>query len=469
MLKQILSDNKITDSTIANLVASLKHKQDYADVFFEYLDYENFILEDGIIKDASNAISHGVGLRSNYSDKTNFAYSDNLDLPSINQAANFVIGSDNRQNSKQGFNQQKINNLYTQKSPITSIDNEKKVFILNKINEIARKNPLITQVNASISSNYQEILVASSDGIIATDYRPLVRLNVSLIASKNGRIESASYGGGGRFDYSYFLDDNLYKQYTEEALRQVMLNLKAEAAPAGTMPVILGSGWPGVLLHEAIGHGLEGDFNRKKTSCFTDKIGKQIASNKCTIVDNGALNNRRGSLNVDDEGTPTQNNILVKDGILQGYMFDKLNARLMGVNSTGNGRRESYAHIPMPRMTNTYMLGGSDNFDDMISSVDDGIYAVNFAGGQVDITSGEFVFSASEAYLIKNGKITKPIKGATLIGKGEEVLKHISMVGSDEALDSGIGVCGKDGQSVPVGVGQPSLKVDNLVVGGTNT
>jgi TldD protein len=469
MLKQILSDNKITDSTIANLVASLKHKQDYADVFFEYLDYENFILEDGIIKDASNAISHGVGLRSNYSDKTNFAYSDNLDLPSINQAANFVIGSDNRQNSKQGFNQQKINNLYTQKSPITSIDNEKKVFILNKINEIARKNPLITQVNASISSNYQEILVASSDGIIATDYRPLVRLNVSLIASKNGRIESASYGGGGRFDYSYFLDDNLYEQYTEEALRQVMLNLKAEAAPAGTMPVILGSGWPGVLLHEAIGHGLEGDFNRKKTSCFTDKIGKQIASNKCTIVDNGALNNRRGSLNVDDEGTPTQNNILVKDGILQGYMFDKLNARLMGVNSTGNGRRESYAHIPMPRMTNTYMLGGSDNFDDMISSVDDGIYAVNFAGGQVDITSGEFVFSASEAYLIKNGKITKPIKGATLIGKGEEVLKHISMVGSDEALDSGIGVCGKDGQSVPVGVGQPSLKVDNLVVGGTNT
>jgi TldD protein len=469
MLKQILSDNKITDSTIANLVASLKHKQDYADVFFEYLDYENFILEDGIIKDASNAISHGVGLRSNYSDKTNFAYSDNLDLPSINQAANFVIGSDNRQNSKQGFNQQKINNLYTQKSPITSIDNEKKVFILNKINEIARKNPLITQVNASISSNYQEILVASSDGIIATDYRPLVRLNVSLIASKNGRIESASYGGGGRFDYSYFLDDNLYEQYTEEALRQVMLNLKAEAAPAGTMPVILGSGWPGVLLHEAIGHGLEGDFNRKKTSCFTDKIGKQIASNKCTIVDNGALNNRRGSLNVDDEGTPTQNNILVKDGILQSYMFDKLNARLMGVNSTGNGRRESYAHIPMPRMTNTYMLGGSDNFDDMISSVDDGIYAVNFAGGQVDITSGEFVFSASEAYLIKNGKITKPIKGATLIGKGEEVLKHISMVGSDEALDSGIGVCGKDGQSVPVGVGQPSLKVDNLVVGGTNT
>jgi TldD protein len=469
MLKQILSDNKITDSTIANLVASLKHKQDYADVFFEYLDYENFILEDGIIKDASNAISHGVGLRSNYSDKTNFAYSDNLDLPSINQAANFVIGSDNRQNSKQGFNQQKINNLYTQKSPITSIDNEKKVFILNKINEIARKNPLITQVNASISSNYQEILVASSDGIIATDYRPLVRLNVSLIASKNGRIESASYGGGGRFDYSYFLDDNLYEQYTEEALRQVMLNLKAEAAPAGTMPVILGSGWPGVLLHEAIGHGLEGDFNRKKTSCFTDKIGKQIASNKCTIVDNGALNNRRGSLNVDDEGTPTQNNILVKDGILQGYMFDKLNARLMGVNSTGNGRRESYSHIPMPRMTNTYMLGGSDNFDDMISSVDDGIYAVNFAGGQVDITSGEFVFSASEAYLIKNGKITKPIKGATLIGKGEEVLKHISMVGSDEALDSGIGVCGKDGQSVPVGVGQPSLKVDNLVVGGTNT
>lgn len=467
MLEQILNDNAINDTTLSTLIDRLAHKQDYADAFFEYSLSESFILEDNIIKDTSTHISQGVGLRANNADKTHFAYSDTLDNNSIQQAAEFVNASAPQHNTHQGFITQENAKLYTHTSPIHSISNEEKVFILKKINEIARKNPYVTQVNAAISSNYQEVLIATSKGTFAKDYRPLVRLNVSVVATKNGRTEMAGSGGGGRYDYSYFINNNLYEHYTNEALRQVMIALDAIAAPAGNMPVILGSGWPGVLLHEAIGHGLEGDFNRKKTSCFTDKIGQQIASSKCTIVDNGTIEHRRGSLAIDDEGTPTQCTTLVENGILKGYMFDTLNARLMNTTSTGNGRRESYAHTPMPRMTNTYMLAGSDSFDEMIASVDDGIYAVNFNGGQVDITSGEFVFSASEAYLIKNGKIDMPIKGATLIGKGEEVLKQISMVGDDMALDSGIGVCGKDGQSVPVGVGQPSLKIDTLVVGGT--
>ncbi|HCJ98169.1 MAG TPA: metalloprotease TldD, partial [Gammaproteobacteria bacterium] len=299
------------------------------------------------------------------------------------------------------------------------------------------------------------------------DYRPMVRVSVSVIVEHDGRIESASSGGGGRYDYRYFIDHNLAEIYTHEAIRQALVALKAKGTPAGNMPVILGPGWPGVLLHEAIGHGLEGDFNRKGTSVFTGKIGEQVASEKCTIVDNGTLANRRGSLTIDDEGTPTQNTTLIENGILKGYLFDKLNAGLMGEKSTGNARRESYAHIPMPRMTNTYMLNGKDSLEAMIASVDDGLYAVNFDGGQVDITSGKFVFSANEAYLIKNGKITTPVKGATLIGSGDEVLKKISMVANDLKLDSGVGVCGKDGQSVPVGVGQPSLKIDQLTVGGT--
>jgi TldD protein len=299
------------------------------------------------------------------------------------------------------------------------------------------------------------------------DYRPMVRISVSVVVEKNGRVEQASSGGGGRYDYRYFVDNGFIETYTQEAIRMALVALESEDAPAGKMPVILGSGWPGVLLHEAIGHGLEGDFNRKKMSVFSGKIGQQVANEKCTIVDNGTIANRRGSLTIDDEGTPTQETVLIKDGVLKGYMFDKLNARLMGEVSTGNARRESYAHIPMPRMTNTYMLSGEDSFEDMIASVDDGIYAKNFDGGQVDITNGKFVFSANEAYLIKNGKITKPIKGATLIGAGDEVLHQISMVGNDLRLDPGIGVCGKEGQSVPVGVGQPSLKLDSLTVGGT--
>lgn len=467
MLAQLLADHHINETNIHQWLDTIHHQADYSDIFFEYMTSESFILEENIIKETASSISQGVGLRSNTGDKTTFAYSDNLDSNSITNAAKFI--SNTRGNSAyKGFSTPQVHNLYTSNVPNTSISNEQKVYILQKINEQARKHPHIIQVNASMSSSFQDILVASSDHTISIDQRPLVRLNVSVVAEKNGITESASSGGGGRYTYEYFITDDQFEYYVEEAIRQVMIALEAKPAPGGTMPVILGPGWPGVLLHEAIGHGLEGDFNRKQTSCFTDKIHTQIASSKCTIVDNGTLEHRRGSLNVDDEGTPTQNTLLVENGILKNYMFDKLNARLMGVPPTGNGRRESYAHIPMPRMTNTYMLSGTDSFDDMLSSTDTGIYAVNFSGGQVDITSGEFVFTASEAYMIENGKITYPVKGATLIGKGEDVLKEISYVGTDMSLDGGVGVCGKEGQSVPVGVGQPSLKIDNLVVGGTH-
>ena len=356
---------------------------------------------------------------------------------------------------------------YAAVSPLDSLSSEQKVDMLRQIDSMARKEPKVVQVNASLSGAYTEVLIASTDGVYQVDCRPMVRVNVSVVVEHNGRIEQASTGGGGRYDYSYFAKNSLAETYTKEAIRLALVALHSKDAPAGKMPVILGSGWPGVLLHEAIGHGLEGDFNRKGSSVFSGRIGEKVASEKCTIVDNGTIENRRGSLTIDDEGTPTQETTLIENGLLKGYMMDKMNGRLMNKPSTGNGRRESYAHIPMPRMTNTYMLNGDDKFEDMISSVDDGIYAKNFDGGQVDITSGKFVFSANEAYLVKNGKITTPIKGATLIGSGDEVLHQISMVGDDLKLDPGIGVCGKDGQSVPVGVGQPSLKVDTLTVGGT--
>ena len=356
---------------------------------------------------------------------------------------------------------------YAAISPLDSLSSEQKVDMLRQIDSMARKEPKVVQVNASLSGAYTEVLIASTDGVYQVDCRPMVRVNVSVVVEHNGRIEQASTGGGGRYDYSYFAKNSLAETYTKEAIRLALVALNSKDAPAGKMPVILGSGWPGVLLHEAIGHGLEGDFNRKGSSVFSGRIGEKVASEKCTIVDNGTIENRRGSLTIDDEGTPTQETTLIENGLLKGYMMDKMNGRLMNKPSTGNGRRESYAHIPMPRMTNTYMLNGDDKFEDMISSVDDGIYAKNFDGGQVDITSGKFVFSANEAYLVKNGKITTPIKGATLIGSGDEVLHQISMVGDDLKLDPGIGVCGKDGQSVPVGVGQPSLKVDTLTVGGT--
>jgi TldD protein len=470
MIQQLLDDHSINQEGIFDLLGSLSETgADYADLYFQHSEAESWVLDEGIVKDGSYHISHGVGARSVIGDKTGFSYSDDLNLKAIQGAIDFAkgISDTNRLHQPKILQAASSRAKYPALSPLGSLTPEEKVDVLRQIDAIARKEKNVKQVSASLSGAYSEILIASTDGVYQMDCRPMVRISISVVVEKNGRVEQASSGGGGRYDYRYFVDNGFIEIYTQEAIRMALVALESEDAPAGKMPVILGSGWPGVLLHEAIGHGLEGDFNRKKTSVFSGKIGQQVANEKCTIVDNGTIANRRGSLTIDDEGTPTQETVLIKDGALKGYMFDKLNARLMGESSTGNARRESYAHIPMPRMTNTYMLSSKDSFEDMIASVDDGIYAKNFDGGQVDITNGKFVFSANEAYLIKNGKITKPIKGATLIGAGDEVLHQISMVGNDLRLDPGIGVCGKEGQSVPVGVGQPSLKLDSLTVGGT--
>lgn len=470
MIESLLHENQLSNDNISSLLSSLFVKGiDYADLYFQYSVAESWVLEEGIVKSGTYNINHGVGARAVKGEQTGFSYSDELSIDAIEKATKFARGISNLKGSKkiQAYKSSSLIANYNGLNPLGSLTSKEKVDLLNQIDSIARKEPKVKQVNASLSGAYTDILIASTDGVYITDYRPMVRVSVSVIVEHNGRIEQASSGGGGRYDYRYFVDHNLAEVYTNEAIRQALVALKAKMAPAGNMPVILGSGWPGVLLHEAIGHGLEGDFNRKGTSVFSNRVGEQIASEKCTIVDNGTLANRRGSLTIDDEGTQSKSNTLIENGILKGYLFDKLNARLMGQNSTGNARRESYAHIPMPRMTNTYMLNGKDKLEDMISSVDDGIYAVNFDGGQVDITSGKFVFSANEAYLIKKGKIQEPIKGATLIGSGDEVLKNISMVSNDLRLDSGVGICGKNGQSVPVGVGQPSLKIEGLTVGGT--
>ena len=470
MIESLLHENQLSNDNISSLLSSLFVKGiDYADLYFQYSVAESWVLEEGIVKSGTYNINHGVGARAVKGEQTGFSYSDELSIDAIEKATKFARGISSLKGNKkiQTYKSSSLIANYNGLNPLGSLTSKEKVDLLNQIDSIARKEPKVKQVNASLSGAYTDILIASTDGVYITDYRPMVRVSVSVIVEHNGRIEQASSGGGGRYDYRYFVDHNLAEVYTNEAIRQALVALKAKMAPAGNMPVILGSGWPGVLLHEAIGHGLEGDFNRKGTSVFSNRVGEQIASEKCTIVDNGTLANRRGSLTIDDEGTPSKSNTLIENGILKGYLFDKLNARLMGQNSTGNARRESYAHIPMPRMTNTYMLNGKDKLEDMISSVDDGIYAVNFDGGQVDITSGKFVFSANEAYLIKKGKIQEPIKGATLIGSGDEVLKNISMVSNDLRLDSGIGICGKNGQSVPVGVGQPSLKIEGLTVGGT--
>ena len=470
MIEQLLDDNHLNQEKITATLSSLAVKGvDYADLYFQHSVAESWFLEEGIVKSGTYHISHGVGTRAVKGEQTGFAYSDDLNIGAINQAVEFARGiSDKKAPGKiQTFQSAPQVAKYSGLSPLSSLTSDEKVDLLKQIDALARKEPKVKQVSASLSGAYTEVLIVSTDGVYQKDYRPMVRISVSVIVEHDGRIEHASSGGGGRYDYRYFVDHNFAEIYTNEAIRQALVALEAQNAPAGNMPVVLGPGWPGVLLHEAIGHGLEGDFNRKGTSVFTDKMGEQVASEKCTIVDNGTLANRRGSLTIDDEGVPTQNTTLIENGILKGCLFDKLNARLMGKGSTGNARRESYAHIPMPRMTNTYMLNGRDSVEDMVASVEDGLYAVNFDGGQVDITSGKFVFSANEAYLIKNGKITTPVKGATLIGSGDEVLKKISMVANDLKLDGGIGVCGKDGQSVPVGVGQPSLKVDQLTVGGT--
>jgi TldD protein len=468
----ILSGNGLQVRDIERIMATmLSTPVDAADIYFQFSHFESWSLEGGIIKEGSHSIERGAGVRIVSGDKTGFAYSDRLELPILLEAANNVKAII-RQGQQAQTHIHSVNErpqLYHPVNPLKSLADQQKIDLLKRIDSETRKlDPRIEEVMVSLVAAYDHILVANQDGSLVADIRPLVRLNVSVIMVENGRREQGSMGGGGRSDYHYFLAEDRALAYAKEAVRQAQVNLQAKDAPAGNMTVVLGPGWPGILLHEAIGHGLEGDFNRKGTSAFSGRIGERVASDLCTVVDDGTLPGRRGSLNIDDEGTPTENTVLIENGILKGYMQDKLNARLMKVKPTGNGRRESYAHLPMPRMTNTYMLPGNSEPEEIIHSVKKGLYARNFGGGQVDITSGKFVFSASEAYLIENGKITRPVKGATLIGNGPDVLTKVSMVGNDLELDSGVGTCGKDGQSVPVGVGQPTLKIDGLTVGGTS-
>ncbi len=455
------------NSTLGSI---MKGGVDYADLYFQVSRQESWTLEDHIIREGSFSVDQGVGVRAVSGEKTGFAYSDELVFPALQQAASAAraIARQGQNLKLPAWQRKSSKSLYSADDPTTSISDTQKTAMLTRLEQATRDlDPRVSQVIISMSSSQDLVLIAASDGTLAADIRPLVRLNVSVILEQNGRREQGYSGGGARADLNYFLDGELPLQYAKEAVRQAIVQLDAIPAPAGSMPVVLGAGWPGILLHEAVGHGLEGDFNRKGTSAFSGKVGKQVASTLCTIVDDGTIPNRRGSLAVDDEGTPGKYNVLVENGILRGYMQDKLNARLMGVAPTGNGRRESFAHVPMPRMTNTYMLAGNHERDEIIQSVERGLYAPNFGGGQVDITSGKFVFSASEAYLIEKGKITTPVKGAMLIGDGPEALTKISMVGKDLELDTGVGTCGKEGQSVPVGVGQPTLKIDELTVGGT--
>jgi TldD protein len=443
---------------------------DYADLYFQVSRHESWTLEDGIIREGSFNLEQGVGVRANSGEKTGFAYSDELVLPALESAAGAAraIARQGQHKEVQSWQRRRPASLYPDNDPTTGIDDARKTRLLLDLDRATRAlDARVDQVIISMASSQDLVLVAASDGTMAADVRPLVRLNVSVILEQDGRREQGYAGGGARADLEYFLDGDLPLEYAREAVRQAAVQLEAEPAPAGTMPVVLGSGWPGILLHEAVGHGLEGDFNRKGVSAFSGRIGQKVASAQCTIIDDGTMAGRRGSLAIDDEGTPGQATVLVEDGILRGYMQDKLNARLMGVAPTGNGRRESYAHVPMPRMTNTLMLAGDHDPEEIIASVDKGLYAPNFGGGQVDITSGKFVFSASEAYLIEKGRVTRPVRGATLIGNGPEAMTRVSMVGNDLKLDAGIGVCGKDGQSVPVGVGQPTLRIDALTVGGT--
>ena len=467
----LLSPTGLGENDLQNVLDQMMgHSINSADLYFQTSRHESWVLEDGIVKEGSHNIEQGVGVRAISGEKTGFAYSDEIVLPALSQAANAArtIARAGQQNQVQAWKKHSNHQLYLPVDPLGSLTADEKLELLRQVDAEARKqDPRIKQVIVSLVGVHEVVLVASSDGTLNADVRPLVRMNVTVIAEDGERREQASSGGGGRVGYEYFVQDNRALDYAREAVRQALVNLNAVAAPAGNMPVVLGPGWPGVLLHEAVGHGLEGDFNRKGSSAFSGRIGERVASPLCTVVDDGTLENRRGSLNMDDEGTTTQQTVLIEKGVLQGYMQDKMNAELMGVKSTGNGRRESYAHLPMPRMTNTYMLAGEHNPQEIIESVDKGLYAVNFGGGQVDITSGKFVFSACEAYLIENGKITKPVKGATLIGNGPDVLTRVSMVGDDLKLDAGVGVCGKEGQSVPVGVGQPTLKIDALTVGGT--
>jgi len=468
--QSLLTPFSIESKHIEQVFASMMaHRLDYADLYFQYSRAESWSLEEGIVKSGSFSIDQGVGVRAVSGEKTAFAYSDDISMNALESAANAT-----RAIAKQGGNQTaplihhgSRREIYLPHDPIASLKDAEKVALLERIEGYARSlDPRVVQVMASMAGEYEVVMVARSDGLMNADIRPLVRLSITVIIESNGKREQGSAGGGGRFDYGYF-DDAMLRKYAAQAVHQATTNLDAAPAPAGNMTVVLGNGWPGILLHEAIGHGLEGDFNRKGSSAFSGRVGERVAAEGVTVVDDGTIASRRGSLQMDDEGNSTQCTTLIENGILKGYLQDSLNARLMGVPVTGNARRESYAHLPMPRMTNTYMLNGNKDPQEIIASVKHGLYAVNFGGGQVDITSGKFVFSTSEAYMIEDGKITHPVKGATLIGNGPDVLTRISMIGNDMALDPGVGTCGKEGQSVPVGVGQPTVKIDGLTVGGT--
>ncbi len=470
--QSLLEPAGIGEQELSQLFARLMTARvDDADVYFQYSRHEAWSLEESIVKSGSHNIEAGVGVRAVAGEKQGFAYSDDIVLPALLDAAaaaRAIAHEGGTARTPARFKSVTGRALYAPTDPLASLADDAKVKLLETVEREARaQDPRVKQVMASLAAVHDTVLIVRADGRLAADVRPLVRLSVTVIVEANGRRESGTAGGGGRQTYPYLIENDLARAFAREAVRQALVNLEAVDAPAGAMTVVLGPGWPGILLHEAIGHGLEGDFNRKGTSAFAGRVGQPVAAKGVTVVDDGTLPGRRGSLNVDDEGTPTQCTVLIEDGILKGYMQDLLNARLMGVAPTGNGRRESYAHLPMPRMTNTYMLAGSHDPGEIIASVDKGLYAVNFGGGQVDITSGKFVFSASEAYLIENGKVTRPVKGATLIGNGPDVLTRVSMVGNDLKLDTGVGTCGKEGQSVPVGVGQPTLRIDSLTVGGT--
>ncbi len=462
----------LTEADLARALGEIfTHKVDYADLYFQYTRSEGWSLEEGIVKTGSFSIGQGVGVRAICGEKTAFAYSDSLSPQALLSSAQAVRGI-----ARQGAGKVKVaahrpvddsRSLYASIDPLTTLSAADKVALLERLERMARaRDPHVIQVMAGLGAEYDVVLVAGSDGRLAADVRPLVRLSLTVIAERNGRREMGHAGGGGRSGLEFFSEEVL-RDYVERAVHEAMVNLEARPAPAGEMTVVLGSGWPGILLHEAVGHGLEGDFNRKGSSVFSGRVGQRVASKGVTVIDDGTLPGRRGSLNIDDEGNATQRNVLIEDGILRGYMQDTLNARLMKTQATGNGRRESFAHLPMPRMTNTYMLGGDKAPEEIIASVKKGLYAVNFGGGQVDITSGKFVFSASEAYMIENGKVTYPVKGATLIGNGPDAMTRVDMIGNDMRLDSGVGTCGKEGQSVPVGVGMPTLRMEGLTVGGT--
>ena len=463
----------LSETSMSQALATIReHRVDDADLYFQTTRHEGWSLEEGIVKSGSFSIDQGVGVRAVAGEKTAFAYSDDLSVESLLDAARTVrtiaaAGQNKRVKLERKPKIAAMRTLYAPTDPIATLDSTQKVALLEKTKKLARsKDPRVVQVKASLSAEYDVVLIARADGTRAADVRPMVRLNVTVIAEQNGRREVGSGGGGGRFGLAYFTDE-MIESYVQHAVTAALTNLESRPAPAGVMTVVLGPGWPGVLLHEAVGHGLEGDFNRKGSSTFAGRVGQRVAAKGVTVLDDGTLADRRGSLNVDDEGHATQKNVLIEDGILRGYMQDSMNARLSGVKPTGNGRRESYASVPMPRMTNTYMLAGQREPAEIIASIKRGLYATNFGGGQVDITSGKFVFSASEAFWVENGKILYPVKGATIVGSGPDAMKRVSMIGNDLALDTGVGVCGKEGQSVPVGVGQPTLRIDGLTVGGT--